>query len=179
MRADALRNLERIRVAASEVFDERGLDAPLEEIARRAGVSVGTIYHRFGSREGLIDAVLADIAAQKLDAAIASVAGATPWERFSSYVIALAESQAADPTFNEVFARRFPEADALQDVNRRAVEYGRQLMTAAQADSQLRSDLTSADLDRLIWLNAQSISLGGDWWRRGLQFLLDGLEASK
>ncbi|GEM31507.1 TetR family transcriptional regulator [Nocardia neocaledoniensis NBRC 108232] len=179
MRADARRNLERICSAASEVFEERGLDAPLEDIARRAGVSVGTIYHRFGSREGLIDAVVADVAAQKLDTAMAAITGTTSWERFCSYVFALGESQAADPWFNEVFARRYPDADVLREVNGRAVTHGESLMRQAQSDGSLRGDLTATDLDRLIWLNAQSIRLDPDWWRRGLGFLLDGLATER
>jgi AcrR family transcriptional regulator len=175
MRADAQRNIERIRTAAAAAFAEHGLDAPLDDIARRAGVSAGTIYHRFGSREGLIDAVVADIAAEKLDGAIAAVTGDTPWQRFTSYVMELGEAQATDPTFNEVVARRVPDAPALRAVNDRAVSHGESLMRAAQADGTLRKDAEARDLDRLIWLNAQAVALGGDWWRRALGFFLDGL----
>ncbi|WP_430336079.1 TetR/AcrR family transcriptional regulator [Rhodococcus sp. ACT016] len=161
------------------MFDEHGLDARLEEIARRADVSVGTIYNRFGSsREGLIDAVVADIAAQKLDVVTVAIAGATPWERFTSYVVALGESQVADPAFNEMFARRSPEATALQDVNNRTIAHGEALIIAAQRDGSLRSDVTATDIDRLIWLNAQAERLGVGWWRRGLEFFLDGIGSS-
>ncbi|WP_230007638.1 TetR/AcrR family transcriptional regulator, partial [Microbacterium sp. Bi128] len=152
MRADALRNIERIRTAAAAAFAEHGLDAPLDDIARRAGVSAGTIYHRFGSREGLIDAVVADIAAEKLAGAITAIVGDTPWQRFASYVMALGEAQATDPTFNEVMARRIADAPALSAVNGRAVARGASLMRAAQADGTLREDAEPSDLDRLIWL---------------------------
>ena len=175
MRADALRNIERIRAAAAAAFAEHGLGAPLDDIARRAGVSAGTIYHRFGSREGLIDAVVADIAAERLDTAIAAVSGDTPWHRFASYVRALGDAQAADPTFNEVVGRRIPDAPALSAVHGRAVSYGETLMRAAQADGTLRADADARDLDQLIWLNAQAVALGGDWWRRAMGFILDGL----
>lgn len=175
MRADARRNMERICAAASAAFDEHGLDAPLEQIARDAGVSVGTIYHRFGSREGLIDAVVADVAAEKLDTAIEAVSGTTPWERFSSYVLALGAAQAADPTFNEVVARRHSKSPALREVTSRAATHAGTLMQAAQADGSLRDDITPTDIDRLIWLNAQAIRLGDDWWRHGLEIFLDGL----
>jgi AcrR family transcriptional regulator len=178
MRADALRNIERIRAAAAAAFAEHGLDAPLGEIARRAGVSAGTIYHRFQSREGLIDAVIADIAAEKLEGAIAATTGDTPWTRFTSYVWALGEAQAADPTFNEVVARRVLQSQALRTVNQRAVSHGESLMRAAQADGTLREDAEPQDLDRLIWLNAQAVALGGDWWRRALEFFLHGLRGS-
>jgi AcrR family transcriptional regulator len=178
LRADARRNLERVRAVAAEAFEERGLGAPLEDIARAAGVSVGTIYNRFGGREGLLDAVVADIAAAKLDAAIAHVAGDTPWERFATYVVALGEQQAADPAFNDVVGRRYPEAVALRQVCDRAVEYGAQLMRDAQEVAAMRPDVVPSDLDRLIWLNAQAVRLGGEWWRRALGLVLDGLRAA-
>jgi len=178
LRADARRNLERICAAASEAFRVHGLDAPLEDIARKAGVSVGTIYNRFGSREGLLDAVVAEIARAKLELAIAAVTGATPWDLFASYVTALGENQAGDPAFNDVIARRYPEAAVLREVHSRAVEHGTVLMREAQAGGSLRADVTAHDLDRLIWLNAQAIRLGDGWWRRALNFFLDGLRAN-
>jgi len=58
MRADAERNRERIVEVARQVFKERGLDAPLDEIARRAGVGPGTLYRHFPTREALHDAVM-------------------------------------------------------------------------------------------------------------------------
>ncbi len=67
MRADAQRNAEKLRVAAAELFRERGLQVPLKEIARRAGVSHGTLYNLFGTREALIDEVVTDRAAHLLD----------------------------------------------------------------------------------------------------------------
>ena len=60
LRADARRNEEQVLQAAREKFVERGIDCPLEEIARRAGVGIGTLYRRFGDRDGLVKAVLVD-----------------------------------------------------------------------------------------------------------------------
>ncbi|MFX0579990.1 TetR family transcriptional regulator [Nocardia nepalensis] len=57
MRADARRNYERIVASAQEAFAEQGPEAPLEEIARRTGVGIGTLYRHFPSREVLIEAV--------------------------------------------------------------------------------------------------------------------------
>ena len=58
MRADAQRNRDRIVDAAREVFRERGYDASLDEVAKRAGVGPGTLYRHFPSRESLLDAVM-------------------------------------------------------------------------------------------------------------------------
>ena len=59
MRADALRNRERIIETAREVFREQGYDAPLDLIAKRAGVGAGTLYRHFATREELLDAIMA------------------------------------------------------------------------------------------------------------------------
>lgn len=58
MRADALRNRERLVEAARDVFREQGYDASLDEVAKRAGVGAGTLYRHFPCRENLIDAVM-------------------------------------------------------------------------------------------------------------------------
>ena len=59
MRADAQRNRERLVEVAHEVFKERGMDAPLDEVARRAGVGPGTLYRHFPTREALLEAIMA------------------------------------------------------------------------------------------------------------------------
>lgn len=110
-----------------------------------------------------------------MDTAIAATSGKRAWDRFRTYVIALGEAQAADPSFNDVVSRRYPKAAALREICDRAVAHGQTLMRAAQADGSMRSDLTARDLDRLIWLNAQAVRLGEDWWRRALSIFLDGL----
>ncbi|GAB3434664.1 TetR/AcrR family transcriptional regulator [Flindersiella endophytica] len=60
MRADARRNYERLLAEARSTFTEQGADASLEEIARRAGVGIGTLYRHFPTREALLDALLRD-----------------------------------------------------------------------------------------------------------------------
>lgn len=58
MRADARRNYDRIVAAADDVFMESGTNASLEEVARRAGVGIGTLYRHFPTREDLLETVL-------------------------------------------------------------------------------------------------------------------------
>jgi AcrR family transcriptional regulator len=57
LRADARRNREQLLAAAVDLFDERGVEAPLEEIARRANVGIGTLYRHFPTRDAVIEAV--------------------------------------------------------------------------------------------------------------------------
>ena len=61
LRADARRNREHVLAAAREVFVEQGADAPLDEIARRAGVGIATLYRRFPDRAALLRAVALDV----------------------------------------------------------------------------------------------------------------------
>src|SRR3712207_6085981 len=65
LRRDARDNVAKLRSAALQVFSAKGLGAPLEEIARAAGVSVGTLYNRFHTREDLIDSVVPEIASSR------------------------------------------------------------------------------------------------------------------
>lgn len=58
MRADAKRNYDKIVEVARQVFREKGYDAPLDEIAKRAGVGAGTLYRHFPTKDALIDAVM-------------------------------------------------------------------------------------------------------------------------
>jgi AcrR family transcriptional regulator len=61
LRADARRNRARILAAASEVFAERGASAATEEVARRAGVAIGTVFRHFPTKDDLLRAILKDL----------------------------------------------------------------------------------------------------------------------
>ncbi|MGH9006870.1 MAG: TetR/AcrR family transcriptional regulator [Acidimicrobiales bacterium] len=58
MRADAVKNRQRILEAAADVFAEKGLSVPIDEIAERAGVGVGTLYRHFPTKEALFEAIV-------------------------------------------------------------------------------------------------------------------------
>ena len=71
--ADARRDVEGIRWAALEVFRDSGLGTPLDDVARAAGISKGTIYHRFGSRQGLVDAIVEELVAERFKGIVTRV----------------------------------------------------------------------------------------------------------
>ena len=153
LRSDARDNAAKLRAAALDLFLAQGLDAPLNEIARMAGVSVGTRFNRFGSREGLIDAVIPDVAARRLqELGIAVLAKETPRERLDAFVRGMIEVQHDDPALNDAILRRFPDAAALLGVCDRSTELGRQLVREAHADGSLSLDFTEDDLFSLLWL---------------------------
>ncbi|MFI1887758.1 TetR/AcrR family transcriptional regulator [Streptomyces jumonjinensis] len=180
LRADARRNLEKLKAAAAEVFREQGLSAPLEEVAQRAGVSIGTLYNRFGGRQELIDAVVPQLAEAKLGEAMRR-AGAqpTPWSRFAAYIEEMCALQAADTALNDIIARSYQDAAELTAICAESVAYGTRLLAEAQADGSLRPDLTADDVFVVFWLNSQltraTAAAAPDAWRRHIAFLLDGL----
>ena len=179
LRADARRNMEKVVEAAAEAFAADGLDVPLEDIARRAGVRAGTIYNRFGGREGLLDAVVADVMASRLRAVIDRAAGqGTAWGRFAAFVEGMCEDQAADPVFNDVFSRRYPDAPGLRAVCDKSLAFGAELIRDAQSCGALRPGFSASDLARVFGVNAYLVRdrpAGDEGWRRTLQFTLDGI----
>ncbi|MFM9442199.1 TetR/AcrR family transcriptional regulator [Streptomyces acidiscabies] len=181
LRADARRNIEKLKAAAVEVFREKGLHAPLEEIAKRAGVSAGTLYNRFGSREALIDAVVPDLAKDTLDRVVdKALACADPWEAFTGYVEDVCRVQASDPALNDVVSRRYA-ADRLSVVCRVTEDRERQIIERAQRAGALRADFTREDMLFVWWSTAMLVRntslVAPDAWRRSIGFLLDGLRA--
>src|SRR5215207_10156670 len=96
LRADAARNRAALLTAAREVMAERGLEAPLDEIAKRAGIGNATLYRRFPRRIDLIAAVFADRMADHAGAVQAALEAVDPWEGLRSYIEAAAELQVHD-----------------------------------------------------------------------------------
>ncbi|WP_405018770.1 TetR/AcrR family transcriptional regulator [Kitasatospora sp. NBC_00070] len=87
LRVDARRNLESVLRAARQVFGEIGYGAPMEEVARRAGVGVGTVYRRFPSKEVLVQRIAAEEVAWLTSQAKESLyGGAGPWESLAGYL---------------------------------------------------------------------------------------------
>ena len=148
LRADARRNQQQVLDAARELFIERGLDCPLEEVARRAGVGIGTLYRRFGDRDALVKAVLLDALAQSLASAERALgSGKDGLEGVATYlremldvrvsaVIPLALDRLDDPDLERV---RTASASALQ-----------RLVDAAHDDGSLPPEITFGDLGTLL-----------------------------
>lgn len=181
MRADAQRNTEKLRAAAAELFQERGLKVPLKEIARRAGVSHGTLYNLFGTREALIDAVVTDLAADRLDeAAEYALSFEDAWDGFAYYIEKVCELQATDPAVADVVSGRYPGAGRLMAVCGRTREAALRIIERAHQTGALRPDFTGEDLLFVFGTNALLAraardAAAPDAWRRGVAFLLDGV----
>src|SRR5215470_17846329 len=86
LRRDAERNRQRILAAAAEVFTERGLDATLDEVARAAGVGIGTVYRRFPDKESLIAELFRDRIDALVTVAEEACAALDPWQGLTGYL---------------------------------------------------------------------------------------------
>ncbi|MFG2055888.1 TetR/AcrR family transcriptional regulator [Micromonospora sp. NPDC048930] len=145
-RADARRNYDALIAAGREVFAESGAGASLEEIARRAGVGIGTLYRNFPQRRDLFEAVYVE-EVRALSRSAADLADLPPWDalvawlhRFVAYVgtkRALAEELVHD---SEVFRSCRTEIYAA----------GEPLLRRAQAAGAARPDASFDDVVRLI-----------------------------
>lgn len=177
MRADAQRNSDRLKQAAVTLFSERGLDVPVKEIARAAGVSHGTLYHLFGGREALVDAVIVDLVADLLDAVAATALAADdPWEGFASYVMAVCELQVSHPAVADVVTGALPSSPRLMRMCEQTAVTAHRIMDRARDAGVLRGDVTTDDLLQ-VFAACAAIAERGDGvqqWQRHAGFVLDG-----
>ncbi|QFG23402.1 TetR/AcrR family transcriptional regulator [Actinomadura sp. WMMB 499] len=179
LRADAARNRDKLLAAASAVFAERGLDAPLEEIARRAGVSIGTLYNHFPTRQSFCAALFPDRIADLDRIAAGALADPDPWRGFVTFAEGLFALQAESRALNDLLASSFPGGADL-DACGRGGALGA-LVERAKASGALRADFEFQDLATMVWAMSQvireSMDVAPQAWRRFLAFFLDGLRA--
>jgi AcrR family transcriptional regulator len=181
LRVDAERNRTRILAAAREVFAAQGLDAPMAEVARHAGVGIATLLRRFPAREDLITATFAEKMTAYADAIGAALADPDPWQGFCAYIETVCAMQAADRGFTHVLTLTFPTAKAFEADRDRAFRGFTELIARAKDAGRLRADFSPEDLAMLLMANAGVISAAGDaapqTWRRLVAYLLQSFAA--
>lgn len=181
LRKDAQRNRDLLVAAARRLYAARGLDVPLEDVAKEAGVSIGTLYNRFPTRGELIDAALADKVATAIDLAETAAAKADPWAGFAGFLEHTCEIQATDRGYNELCARTIPDAPDIERLKARGHELVTTIIERAQASGGLRADFEEGDFAFVLWSTTTIINATAttapDAWRRHLAFMLDGLRA--
>jgi AcrR family transcriptional regulator len=183
LRRDAERNRQRILTAASEVFNERGLDVSLDEIARHAGVGVGTVYRRFRTKEELIEALFMD----RLDsvAAIADEAYANPdaWCGLVSFMERMAEIMAGDLGLRQMLMYATYGRDLVAIARQRNEPLVGRLVQRAQAAGQLRADIAESDIPFIVFMLTEGGHLASAAnraiWRRYLTLVLDGMQPGR
>lgn len=177
MRTDARRNAGRIVRAAEQVFMESGTDGPLEEIARRAGVGVATLYRHFASKADLARAVVEHAFAEQVEPALQRSLDDSQ-DALTTLVTAL-------ESVMTMIARNRNALEAAKQPGQFPTGlvghfYGRLAVTLARAQQQgtVRADLDAEDLPRLTMmvLNTMWLNDTPDNWRRYLMLLLDALQ---
>jgi AcrR family transcriptional regulator len=179
MRADAVRNRGKLLDAAAAVLGEQGLDAPLDEVARRAGVSIGTLYNHFADRAALVAAILPEQLSPLTPIAERAMADPDPWQGFVGFLEGLFALQARDRGINDAVARNPPGA---VDPTVSCAGFGNVdgIIDRAKAAGELRADFATTDLTALIWAVSRIIQQSDDdpqAWRRFLAIHLDGLRS--
>jgi len=178
LRADAQRNLVRVLDAAREVFAEQGVDAPVTEIADRAGVGVGTIFRRFPTKDDLLVAVVEQRTQQLIEAADLALESPDPGAALRGFMETATAMQISDVCWCEAGADLF-EREGIRELTDVLVGKIGELLTSAQTAGQIRSDVRALDIPVLLMAVAKSGLMLEDAvpgaWKRYLSIILDGL----
>jgi AcrR family transcriptional regulator len=178
LRADARRNREKVLAAARAVFAEEGVDAQMDDVAKRADVGVGTVYRHFPTKEALLNALTDELFAVVAVHTRTLLTLDDPWEAFTRAMWFGAEKTAGDRAFTEIMAaqqkwpaRTCPGKEDLQ------VTVG-ELMDRCKAAGVMREDAMVEDIGLLmcgVGSASQMEHPVPDAWRRHLAIALDGL----
>jgi AcrR family transcriptional regulator len=175
LRADAARNAERILRAAREVYAELGPDAPMDVIARRAGVGERTLYRRFPTKGELARAVIDQSVAETLSPVIEHAKRArNPLRGFTDLIDAAIALGARE---HNVLAAAL-KAGPLTDVSVQLDAALEDLMRRAQRAGLVRADLVPEDLPRMVaMLNGvlSTMDPASDGWRRYVLLMIDAM----
>ncbi|MCF6469506.1 TetR/AcrR family transcriptional regulator [Nonomuraea sp. MG754425] len=173
LRRDAQRNRDALVAAARQVLAERGLRAPLEAVAKRAGVAIGTLYRHFPERADLIDAILAEKVAFWAELARQSLEADDAWDGLVRFLERTCEMQAHDRAFTELTC--LAHLDGRAEVNRLVAG----LVERAHHEGVLRADVGPTDLAFFVMANARVAEADPGQWRRHFHLMLDALRAGR
>jgi len=170
-RADARRNFDALLDAAREVFAEEGTSASLEEIARRAGVGIGTLYRNFPSRQDLFETVYVD-EVEALARTAEELAGREPWEALVAWLRRFVGYVTTKRALYEALNHDSSMFTACRDIMYGA---GRPLLQRAQNAGVARPDVGIEDILRLV-NGVSGATFADDAQReRVLRMALDGI----
>jgi AcrR family transcriptional regulator len=180
LRADARRNREAVIAAAKALFADQGLDAQMPDVAKAAGVGVGTVYRHFPTKDDLIAAMAAERFDRLAEKARECLESEDAWEGFADFIRFAAQIQADDRGLCDVMGSR-PE---VMDVAARAAGLGElceRLVRRAQRAGELRRDLTWEDIPMIACglgrITQATAGPAVGRWPRLVEIVLDGLRA--
>ncbi|WP_037891388.1 TetR/AcrR family transcriptional regulator [Streptomyces sp. NRRL S-87] len=184
LRKDAARNWDRIVAVARDLVDQ-GVPLQLNDVARRAGLGVGTVYRHFASPEALLETV----ATPCLEALAAhgeqALADTDPWRAFEGFLLRVVEAQVTDASLAPVTAAEADSLPRTSELKESLRSAGGTLLDRARAAGAVRPDVVAGDLVPLMCGIAHAVDVRGrtsadriDTARRYLSTLLGGLRAT-
>ena len=178
LRADARRNYQRLLAAAASAFAEYGADAPLDDIAKRAGVGSGTLYRHFPTRQALLEAVYRGQVEELCARADELLASQSPGEALGNWLRAMAAYATTKRGMREVIGKDSEVNRYCRDLIRTA---GDKLLGGAQESGEVRADASRDDLFKFV--HAISVATeqspdGPEQTDRLITMVMDGLRAT-
>jgi AcrR family transcriptional regulator len=175
-RADARRNHDKVLAAAREAFAEGGESTALEEIARRAGVGIGTLYRNFPNRQALVEALYLDEVEEVSRAAVDQQQVEDPWEALTGWVDRFIGYMATKQVLAaELLNYLTPDAPLFQTCRGTLFAAGEPLLQRAQEAGVVRPDVTIADLIQMLVGLAKIPTAEPEQVQRFVAIALDGL----
>ena len=174
-RADARRNYDKVLAAAREAFAQGGESTSLEEIARRAGVGIGTLYRHFPNRQALLEALYVDEVEEVCRSAV-ELEGADPWEALNNWFERLIAYIATKRALaHELLAYLDHDAPLFKTCRASLFAAGEPLLKRAQEDGVVRADVEFAEVMQMLMGIAKIPSEDPAQIRHILRVALDGL----
>lgn len=176
LRADAARNRELILRTAAEVFAEQGLEAGYDEIARRAGIGVGTVYRRFPERAELVQALFESRLHEVVAIAEEAAARSDAWEGLAGFLEKTLQHHVADRGLKEVMIGAVDCGPDISIGRERLGPIVGDMVARAKADGAIRADAEATDLWACVMvMSSMTTPEQPELWRRYLALFLEGL----
>jgi AcrR family transcriptional regulator len=178
MRADARRNRELLIDAAREVFSAHGAGAPMEAIAKQAGVGVGTLYRHFPNRLDLVEAVYQTDVDELYETAQRVVAELEPWPAVEAFFVAFRRYAQTKKALMAELHQAFEKNPEMRSRARALIESTFDLVIdRAKAAGAVREDITGADLMQLVSPVCTNEAIDPEQATRMLSMILSGMRA--
>ena len=178
MRADARRNRERLLAAATTAFAEKGADAPLEDIAKRAGLGIGTLYRHFPTRLALQEGVFRSQVETVCDRGRELAGAPSPGDAFAAWLRVLAGFLTTKRGLSGALIANFgKDSEVMSSCGQSMRATAAQLLERAQKAGALRSDISAMDVLRLMHGIGVAVEHSPGDADRLLSMMLDGMRA--
>ncbi|TCN39177.1 TetR family transcriptional regulator [Kribbella orskensis] len=176
-RADARRNYDLLVSAAREAFAEHGTDTSLEEIARRAGVGIGTLYRRFPNRTALLEAVYVDEIQSVCDRAYGYAEKLGPYDALAAWLRSFVGYSISKKSLaGELTVALGKDSEFFTACKVNVREAGELLLNAAKKEGTVREELQLMDILRLVGGITMGRDMDRDQAERLLEIVLAGLK---